>query len=64
MHYQPGKKVKRLRTNNGLEFCYEEFNEFCKEEVIAREHTIWHTSQQNGIVERMNKTLLKRARCM
>ncbi|KAJ4729013.1 Retrovirus-related Pol polyprotein from transposon TNT 1-94 [Melia azedarach] len=36
---QTGKKIKRLRTDNGLEFCWSKFNEFCKNEGIARHHT-------------------------
>ena len=61
---QTGKKIKRLRTYNGLEFCSSEFNEFCKNEGIVRHHTIRHTPQQNGVAERMNQTLLERARCI
>ena len=61
---QTGKKIKRLRTDNGLEFCSGEFNEFCKNEGIARHCTVRHTPQQNGVAERMNRTLLERARCM
>ena len=37
---QTGKQVKWLRTVNGLEFCNDEFNEFCKNEEIARHLTI------------------------
>ncbi|KAJ4713215.1 Retrovirus-related Pol polyprotein from transposon TNT 1-94 [Melia azedarach] len=37
---QTGKKIKRLRTDNGLEFCWSEFDEFCKNEGIARHHTV------------------------
>ncbi|GAA0184262.1 hypothetical protein LIER_31550 [Lithospermum erythrorhizon] len=61
---QTGKKVKRLRTDNGLEFCSSEFDEFGKAEGIARHHTVRHTPQQNGVAERMNQTLLERTRCM
>ncbi|KAJ4710008.1 Retrovirus-related Pol polyprotein from transposon TNT 1-94 [Melia azedarach] len=61
---QTGKKIKRLRTDNGLEFCWSEFDEFCKNEGIARHHTVRDTPQQNGVAERMNQTLLERARCM
>ncbi|KAJ4720887.1 Retrovirus-related Pol polyprotein from transposon TNT 1-94 [Melia azedarach] len=61
---QTGKKIKRLRTDNGLEFCWSEFDEFCKNEGIARHHTVRDTPQQNGVTERMNQTLLERARCM
>ena len=34
---QKGKKIKRLGTNNSLEFGNEDFNEFCKNEWI-----VWH----------------------
>ena len=61
---QTGKSVKLLRTDNVLEFCQGEFNEFCKNEGIVRHHTVRYTPQQNGVAERMNKTLLERARCM
>jgi transposase InsO family protein len=56
--------VKSLRTNNGLEFCNREFDDFCKAEGIVRHKTVMHTPQQNGIAERQNRTLLERARCM
>ncbi|KAE8702282.1 hypothetical protein F3Y22_tig00110483pilonHSYRG00048 [Hibiscus syriacus] len=52
------------QTDNGLEFCSGEFNEFCKNEGIVRHHTVYKTPQQNGVAERMNRTLLERARCM
>ncbi|KAJ4703769.1 Retrovirus-related Pol polyprotein from transposon TNT 1-94 [Melia azedarach] len=61
---QTGKKIKRLRTDNGMEFYWSEFDEFCKNEGIARHHTVRDTPQQNGVAERMNQTLLERARCM
>ncbi|KAJ9563977.1 LOW QUALITY PROTEIN: hypothetical protein OSB04_009137 [Centaurea solstitialis] len=61
---QVGKKIKRLRTDNGLEFCSGEFDRFCKDEGIARHRTVRHTPQQNGVTERMNRTLLERVRCV
>ena len=61
---QTGKKIKRLRTDNGLEFCSGDFNEFCADAGIVRHRTVRHTPQQNGVAERMNRTLLERARCM
>ena len=51
---QTWKKLKRLRTDNGLEFCSSEFDEFCKSEGIVRHHTVRYTPQQNGVAERMN----------
>ncbi|CAM8956547.1 unnamed protein product [Rhodiola kirilowii] len=57
-------KVKCLRTDNGLEFCNKAFNQFCAEQGIRRHHTVLGTPQQNGVAERMNRTLLAKARCM
>ena len=59
-----GKQIKRLRTDNGLEFCNKEFDKFCKAEGIVRHRTVVGTPQQNGVAERMNRTLLEKARCM
>ena len=53
-----------LRTDNGLEFCNEEFEMFCKNQGILRHKTVRNAPQQNGLVERMNRTLLNRVRCM
>ena len=61
---QVGKKIKVLRTDNGLEFCSKEFDNFCKKEGILRHHTVPYTPQQNGVAERLNRTLLEKARCM
>ena len=61
---QIGKQVKCFHTNNGLEFCYDELNVLCKLEGIVRLHTIHHTPQQNGVAERMNRTLIEKVCCM
>jgi len=61
---QIGKKIKRLRTNNRLEFCGGEFNEFCKVESIMSHYKIVNTTKQKGIAESMNRTLLERTRCL
>eukprot|EP00253_Pinus_taeda_P019884 PITA_19884 len=61
---QTEKKIKVLRTNNGGEFCNKEFEEFCKKCGIAWQKTTPYTPQQNGVAERMNKTLMERARSM
>ncbi|GKV22644.1 hypothetical protein SLEP1_g32496 [Rubroshorea leprosula] len=61
---QTGKQIKRLRTDNGLEYCSGEFDTFCKNNRIVRHRTVKMTPQQNGVAERMNRTLLERAQCM
>ena len=59
-----GKKIKYLRTDNGGEYTYKPFLELCKAEGITRHFTVPKTPQQNGVAERMNRTLLERARSM
>eukprot|EP00253_Pinus_taeda_P002765 PITA_02765 len=58
------KKIKVLRTDNGGEFYSKEFEEFYKKCGIARQTTTPYTPQQNGVAERMNKTLMERVRSM
>ncbi|KAK4410235.1 Retrovirus-related Pol polyprotein from transposon TNT 1-94 [Sesamum angolense] len=61
---QTGKKLKVLRTDNGLEFCNQSFSNLCDECGIKRHKTNPYTPQQNGVVERMNRTILEKVRCM
>ena len=58
------KKIKCLRIDNGGEYTSDEFKNFCKEEGIKRQFTVPYTPQQNGVAERMNRTLLDRTRAM
>ncbi|GKD83365.1 gag-pol polyprotein [Tanacetum coccineum] len=59
-----GKKIKCLRTDNGGEYTADKFDTFCRQEGIKRQFTTAYTPQQNGVAERMNRTLLERARAM
>ena len=61
---QTGRKIKKLMTDNGLEFCETKFNEFCAVNDIARHKTLVGKPQQNGVAERINRTLIEKARCM
>ena len=64
MENQTSKRIKFLRTDNGLEFCNTEFDRMCKESGITRHKTVPYTPQQNGVAERMNRTILDKVRCM
>ena len=44
-----GRQVKCIRTDNGLDFCCNEFNTLCKKEGIVRHRTFRHIPQQNGV---------------
>ncbi|KAA0040137.1 Retrovirus-related Pol polyprotein from transposon TNT 1-94 [Cucumis melo var. makuwa] len=61
---QTKRKVKYFRTDNGLEFLGNNFNSLCDECGITRHRTVAYTPQQNGVAERMNRTLIDRVRCM
>eukprot|EP00253_Pinus_taeda_P026178 PITA_26178 len=59
-----GYKIKCLRSDRGEEFTSNEFFDFCEEHGIRREFSIARTPQQNGVVERMNRTVQQMARAM
>lgn len=61
---QQNKKLKIFRTDNGLEFCNKEFDRYLAEAGIVHQKTNTYTPEQNAISERMNRTLVERARCM
>ena len=55
-------KIKMLRTYRGGEFTSHEFNAFCDKNGIKRHLTAPYTPQQNGVVERRNRTLMEMTR--
>ncbi|GJV55444.1 putative ribonuclease H-like domain-containing protein [Tanacetum coccineum] len=57
-------KVKVIRCDNGTEFKNMVMNQFCEIKGIKREFSIRRTSQQNGVAERKNRTLIEAARTM
>ncbi|KAG8474177.1 hypothetical protein CXB51_033819 [Gossypium anomalum] len=57
---QTRKQIKYLRTDNGLEFCSDEFNRLCKSERIVRHLTVRYTPQQNDVAERMNRMIMEK----
>lgn len=56
--------IKHLRTNNRLEFFGEDFDSICKENGITHHKTVRYTPQQNSVVERLDRTIIKRVRCL
>ena len=57
-------KVKCLKSDNGGKYIDRGFSEYCAAQGIRMEKTIPRTPQQNGVAERMNRTLNERARSM
>ena len=60
---QTGKQLKSVRANNGGEYKGP-FEQYCRSHGIRLEKTVSKTPQQNGVAERMNRTICDRIRCM
>jgi hypothetical protein len=54
--------VKKIRSDNGFEFKNLQVEEYLLEEGIKHEFSALYTLQQNGVVERKNKTLINMAK--
>ncbi|GKD15104.1 retrovirus-related pol polyprotein from transposon TNT 1-94 [Tanacetum coccineum] len=58
---QTRRTIKKLRTDNVLEFCNQEFEKLCTESGIARHLTVVRMPQQNRLAERMNRFLMDKS---
>ena len=58
------RKIKVLRSDNRSEYKSDPFLKLCHDEGIDMHFTVRETSQQNGVAEKMNRTLLENIRCM
>lgn len=58
------KHIHTFRTDRGGEFVSLEFNLWCDEAGIKRHLTAPYSPQQNGVIERRNKTLMEMTRSM
>ncbi|GKD75351.1 retrovirus-related pol polyprotein from transposon TNT 1-94 [Tanacetum coccineum] len=59
-----GLKIKSRRSDRGGEFLSKEFNKFCEDNGICIFLTALYFPQQNGVVERKNRTILNMVRSM
>ncbi|BBH02338.1 hypothetical protein Prudu_012875 [Prunus dulcis] len=59
---QTGHKVQCIRSDRGGEFLSTDFLEFCEANGIQRQLTMAYTPQQNGVVERKNRTVIEMAK--
>lgn len=53
-----------MRTNNCGEFCSAKFEQFYKEQGFEMHKKNPYTPQKNGVIERMNRTLMEKVRSM
>lgn len=61
---QTGRTIKILRTDNGTEYVNNKFESLTTKYGIMHQRTVPHTPEQNGVAERMNRTIIEKVRCM
>ena len=61
---ETGYKIKIIRTDNAKELVSTDFESFLKDQGIKHQLTVPYTPEQNGVAERMNRTLVEMARCL
>ena len=59
-----GTSIRGLRTDRGGEFTSNEFFKFCATSGIHHQLTAAYTPQQNGVVERKNRTIMNMVRSL
>lgn len=57
-------KIKTLRSDNGGEYVNNAFATFLLENGIVHQKSTPYSPQQNGLAERMNRTIIEKVRCM
>ncbi|CAI5951656.1 unnamed protein product [Closterium sp. NIES-65] len=60
----PTKPLATLRTDNGGEYTANAFTEYLSSHGVIHETSLPHTPQQNGVAERVNRTLMDKVRTM
>ncbi|GJX82385.1 retrovirus-related pol polyprotein from transposon TNT 1-94 [Tanacetum coccineum] len=56
--------VRRIRTDNGTEFVNQTLREYYEKVGISHETSVARSPQQNGVIERWNRTLIEVAHTM
>ena len=54
-----GRPIKILRSDNGGEYSSKEFESFLKKNGIVHQLSVPYNSAQNGVAERMNRTIVE-----
>ena len=56
--------IGSIRTDNGKEYTSNEFEQYLRQHGIKHQTTVPYNPQQNGVAERMNRTILNMVRSM
>lgn len=58
------QKISNLVCDNAKEYSSHQFQNFCAKQGILIQYSTPYCPQQNGVSERMNRTLMEKARCL
>jgi transposase InsO family protein len=61
---ETGNRIDTIRSDNGGEFFTTDFETWLKEKGIRQESSAPYTPEQNGVAERLNRTIVESARSM
>ena len=61
---ESGERIGVLKTDGGGEYRSREFAQYLRKHQIAHEVTVPDSPEMNGLAERMNRTILEKAKCM
>src|SRR5258705_1396940 len=60
----PEAHVCKLHSDRGSEYMSTEFTQYLRDEGIERQLTVHDSPQQNGVTERLNRTLVEHEHAM
>ena len=61
---ESGERIGILKTDGGGEYKSREFEQYLIRHQIEHEVTVPDSPEKNGLAERMNRTILEKAKCM
>lgn len=61
---QVGLPIKIFRSDGGGEYCNDNFSKFLQQHGIIHQKSIPYCQSQNGVSERLNRTLMEKVSCM
>lgn len=61
---QTKKSIKTFRSDGGKEYVNQRMSDFLRKNGITHQTTVPHTPQQNGVSERVNRSIVEKARCL
>jgi hypothetical protein len=64
LNTQHDKKIKIFQSDRGGEFTSKEFSTYIASRGTLQQFTVHDTPEENGVAERLNRTLLEHARAM